>query len=69
MKKLLFSIVMVVTAIYAEEVYATFQVEAEKSAELAFSSSGIVEKVHVEVGRAGKKEDVLATLENSVLGR
>lgn len=67
MKTLLVSMIMMATAIYAEEVYATFQVEAEKNAELAFSSSGIVEKVYVDVGSVVKKDDVLATLENSDL--
>ena len=67
MKKLLISMIMMATAIYAEEVYATFQVEADKSAALAFSSSGIVNKVNVDVGSVVKKDDVLATLENSDL--
>ncbi|MDM5270922.1 efflux RND transporter periplasmic adaptor subunit [Sulfurovum sp. zt1-1] len=67
MKKLLISMIMMATAIYAEEVYATFQVEADKSAELAFSSSGIVNKVHIDVGSIVKKDDVLASLENSDL--
>jgi RND family efflux transporter MFP subunit len=67
MKKLLISMIIMATAIYAEEIYATFQIEAEKSAELAFSSSGIVNKVHVDVGSVVKKDDVLASLENSDL--
>ena len=60
-------IMMAATAIYAGEVYATFQVEAEKSAELAFISTGVVEKVHIDVGSVVKKGEVLATLENSDL--
>lgn len=67
MKKLLISMMLMATAIYAEEVYATFEVKAEKSAELAFSSSGIVEKVQIDVGSVVKKDEVLATLENSDL--
>lgn len=56
-----------ITAMSAQEVYATFQVEAQKSANLAFSSSGIVEKVAVEVGSVVKKEDILSTLQNDDL--
>ncbi|MFT7824517.1 MAG: efflux RND transporter periplasmic adaptor subunit [Sulfurimonas sp.] len=67
MKTLLVSMIMMATTLCAEEVYATFQVQAEKSAELAFSSSGIVEKVRVDVGSVVKKDDILATLENSDL--
>jgi RND family efflux transporter MFP subunit len=67
MKKLLVSMIMMVTTIYAGEVYATFQVQAEKSAELAFSSSGIVERVYIDVGSVVKKDDLLASLENSDL--
>jgi len=59
--------IMIATAIYAEEIYATFQVQADKSAELAFSSSGIVNKVNIDVGSVVKKDDVLASLENSDL--
>ncbi|MDD3494468.1 MAG: efflux RND transporter periplasmic adaptor subunit [Dysgonamonadaceae bacterium] len=67
MKKLWFAMLMMATAIYAEEVYATFQVKAEKSAELAFSSGGIVNSINVDVGSVVKKDDLLATLENSDL--
>lgn len=67
MKKLLISMIMMATVIYAEEIYATFQVQADKSAELAFSSSGIVNKVNIDVGSVVKKDDVLASLENSDL--
>ena len=67
MKKLLILIIIMATAVYAEEIYATFQVKADKSAELAFSSSGIVNKVNVDVGSVVKKDDVLASLENSDL--
>jgi len=58
---------MMASSACAEEVYATFQVEADKSAELAFISTGVVEKVHIDVGSAVKKGEVLATLENSDL--
>lgn len=56
-----------ITALSAEEVYATFEIEAQKSANLAFSSSGIVQKVTVDVGSEVKKEDVLSVLQNDDL--
>lgn len=49
----------------AEEVYATFIVEAKKSADLAFSASGIVNKVNVEIGSSVKKGQKLVVLKNS----
>lgn len=49
----------------AEEVYATFNVEAAKSADLAFSSSGIVNSVKVDIGSVVKKGQTLVSLENS----
>lgn len=55
---------MLVMTIHAEEVYATFRVEAMQSANLAFSSSGIVDKVNVEVGSKVKQDEVLASLKN-----
>ncbi|MDD2451489.1 MAG: efflux RND transporter periplasmic adaptor subunit [Sulfurovum sp.] len=67
MKKLWIVMLMMASAACAEEVYATFQVKAEKSAELAFSSGGIVKRVNVDVGSVVKKGEVLATLENSDL--
>lgn len=49
----------------AKEVYSTFTVEAEKSANLAFSMSGIVDKVNVDIGSVVKKGQKLVVLENS----
>jgi RND family efflux transporter MFP subunit len=48
----------------AEEIYATFDIEAQKSASLAFSSSGIIEKMNVEIGSTVKKDELLAELLN-----
>jgi len=68
MKKRLITMIMMATAtIYAEEIYATFKVEAQKSAKLAFVSTGVVEKVYIDVGSVVKQGEVLATLENSDL--
>lgn len=67
MKKLAMAIILLGTAVYADEVYATFRVEADQSAELAFSSSGIVDKVNIDVGSVVKQGDILASLQNDDL--
>lgn len=48
----------------AAEVYATFTVEAEKSANLAFDASGITKEVNYEIADSVKKGAVLASLQN-----
>lgn len=52
---------------HAEKVYATFTVEANQSANLAFSTSGTVEKVYADIGSIVKKGDPLAKLHNDDL--
>lgn len=63
MKKLVV-LLFAVLHLHAEEIYATFDVNAEKSASLAFSSSGIVGKMKVDIGSVVKKDDLLAELVN-----
>ena len=63
MKKTLFLIV-VLLQLNAEEIYATFDIQAQKSASLAFSSSGIIEKMNVDIGSIVKKDELLAELLN-----
>lgn len=46
------------------EIYATFQVEASKSSNLAFDTSGIVKTVYVNQASVVKKGDLLAELQN-----
>jgi multidrug efflux pump subunit AcrA (membrane-fusion protein) len=52
------------TGLQAQELYATFTVEAKQSANLAFTSSGTVDKVLVDVSSIVKKGDLLAELQN-----
>jgi len=52
------------SALYSDEVYATFSVEAKQDASLAFIAGGIVKKLYVDVGSVVKKGDVLAVLKN-----
>lgn len=48
--------------LYANSIYATFDVEAQKNASVAFSSSGTIADVHVDVGSIVKENEVLAAL-------
>ena len=63
MKKIVV-LLFAVLHLHAEEIYATFDVKAEKSASLAFSSSGIVGQMNVDIGSEVKRDDLLAELVN-----
>ena len=65
MKKILLGIILLLNFANAQEIYATFTVEPLQDAKLAFISSGIVDKVNVDIGSFVKKGEVLAQLENS----
>jgi len=65
MKKIIWSVVGLVLSLQAGEVYATFTVEAQKSAQLAFNASGIVDKVRIDIGSVVKENEILATLESN----
>jgi len=67
MKKIIFISIFLVIGLHAEEIYATFNVEADRSANLAFSSSGIVDSVMADIGTEVKQGDTLATLQNDDL--
>lgn len=67
MKKIILSLMLFTWGIHAEEIYATFNVEADKSANLAFTSSGIIDHVSIDVATIVKSGDVLAELQNEDL--
>lgn len=67
MRKLIIIIAMLMANLSANNIYATFNIQADKSANLAFISSGIVEKILVDVSSEVKKGDIIARLENSDL--
>ena len=48
----------------ANSIYATFDVVADKKASIAFSSSGIIDTVFVDIGSIVQKGDTLAILDN-----
>ena len=64
MKRIVLFIALLSAGLCAETIYATFDVEAEKSAELSLTSSGTIEGLDVEVGAKVKKGDVLLWLDN-----
>ncbi|WP_297441546.1 HlyD family efflux transporter periplasmic adaptor subunit [Sulfurimonas sp.] len=65
MKKILLTLIMLVSLTNAADVYTTFIVKADKDANLAFIASGIVNKIYVTVGSKVKKGEILAELQNS----
>jgi len=67
MKKILVSALLVGTMAFAEEIYATFNVKADREADLVLSSSGLVQKIYVDVGDSVKKGEVLLELDNDDL--
>ena len=64
MKRLLVGCLFIVSSLSGQEIYATFDVHAEQSAKVAFSSSGIVGKISANIGSIVKKDEVLAKLKN-----
>ena len=67
MRRLILSLWLIVVSLSADDIYATFSVEAYKSANLAFSSGGIVKKVLVDITDEVKKGDIIAQLNNDDL--
>lgn len=65
MKKILLTTLLLLNIANAKDIYATFSVEPLQDAKLAFISSGIVEKINIDVGSSVTKGAVLASLENS----
>lgn len=65
MKKSIFGVMVLVWSLGAGEIYATFNVAAQKDAKLAFDASGIVKSVAAEEGSFVKQGAVLAALENA----
>jgi len=66
-KRILIGLMSVITFINAQEVYVTFNIEAEQSANLAFYTGGLVKKIHVDVSSVVKKGDKLIELQNDDL--
>lgn len=65
MRKIIFGLMVLVLSLSGAEVYATFTVQAEKDAKLAFDAGGIITKVKADEGTFVKKGSVLASVENA----
>ncbi len=65
MKKIFIISLLLLKSIFAEEIYATFDVVSEKSSELGLSVSGIVSNIYVNTGDHVKKGDLILSLNNS----
>jgi len=59
--------VLISTAAMAQGVYATFNVKADKEANLVLSSTGLVKKINVDVGDKVKKGQILLELDSNDL--
>lgn len=64
MRRVIAGLIGIVFSLSADSVYATFSVEANKNASLAFDASGTVKEVFVEVASRVKKGTKLAQLMN-----
>jgi RND family efflux transporter MFP subunit len=65
MKKVLIVMLFLFQSLFAEEIYATFDVVSEKKSELGLSISGIVGTLNVNIGDRLKKGDLILSLNNS----
>lgn len=65
MKKWIPILMLLASGLSAETIYATFDVEPAKKAELSLTSSGTIEGLKVDVGSRVKKGDVLLWLDNT----
>ncbi|MEJ2469418.1 MAG: biotin/lipoyl-binding protein [Campylobacterales bacterium] len=64
MKKFILMIALAFSGLHAESIYATFDVEPEKTAELSLTTSGTIKGINVDVGSKVKKGNVLLWLDN-----
>lgn len=55
--------------LYADQVYTTFDVEAEKTSELTLTSTGIIRSIHADIGDRVRKGALLLELDNDDLKR
>ena len=65
MNRILLGLISLAFTLNAAEVYATFNVEADQKAMLAFDASGITKVVNYDVASSVKKGEILASLQNS----
>ena len=64
-KRVFIGLVGLAVSLSAADIYATFNVEAEQKARLAFDASGITQSVNYDVSQSVKKGKILASLQNA----
>jgi membrane fusion protein (multidrug efflux system) len=64
MKTLFQLILLAAVMLHAEEVYTTFDVEAERRSDLTLTSTGVIREIRADVGDRVKKGEVLLSLDN-----
>ena len=67
MIKIALIVALLSVATMAEEIYATFNVKADKAASLVLSSNGLIKKIYVDVGDKVRKGQVLLELDSDDL--
>jgi len=67
MREIILGLMVLTYSLSATEIYATFNIQANKSANLAFYSSGIVDEVFADVSSKVNKGDKLVELQNDDL--
>jgi len=67
MRKIVLLIFIINIHLFAEQIYATFDVIAKQSANVAFSASGTIKDIKVDIGSEVKKGAILASLNNQDL--
>lgn len=62
--KIIISLLALSVSLNAADVYATFTVEAQKQANLAFDASGIIKEINYDIANNVKKGAILTSLQN-----
>jgi membrane fusion protein, multidrug efflux system len=65
MRKIFLIIFLMLHSLFAEDIYATFDVVSEKESQLGLSVSGIVSTLNVNIGDKLKKGDLILSLNNT----
>ena len=67
MIKTVIMVALISSAAVAQDIYATFNVKADREANLVLSSTGLVKKINVDVGDRVKKGQILLELDSNDL--
>jgi RND family efflux transporter MFP subunit len=67
MKPLITILLLTAVWLHAVDIYATFDVEAERESELTLTSTGVIKTLYVDIGDVVQKGQLLLTLENDDL--